>query len=97
MEKYSAIKDMFYGNRGRHDSFKIKNEEKSVLNVIANYEELLLKKISKNPETLEIYNKLDNAISELSCIENERSYIEGFRFGFLMAIDIFEIYAVDET
>jgi hypothetical protein len=40
---------------------------------------------------LETYKKLDNAISELTCIENEHYYTEGFRFGFLMAMDIFEI------
>ena len=28
MKKYSAIKDMYYGNRGVHDKFKIENEEK---------------------------------------------------------------------
>ena len=43
MKKYSAIKDMYYGNRGAHDTIKI---------------------------------------------ENEHYYIEGFRFGFLMAMDI---------
>ena len=91
MKKYSAIKDMYYGNRGVHDKFKIENEEKSVLDVIIKCEDTLLKKLNQNPEILEIYKKLDNAISELTCIENERYYIEGFKFGFLMAMDIFEI------
>ena len=91
MVKYSAIKDMYYGNRGVHDKFKIGNEEKSVLDVIIEYEEVLLQKLSKEQDVLQIYKKLDSAISELTCIENERYYIEGFRFGFLMAMDIFDI------
>ena len=91
MKKYSAIKDMYYGNRGVHDKFKIENEEKSVLDVIIEYEEVLLQKLSKEQDVLQIYKKLDSAISELTCIENEHYYIEGFKFGFLMAMDIFDI------
>ncbi len=91
MKKYSAIKDMYYGNRGVHDKFKIESEEQSVLDFVIKCEDALLKKLSKNPDILETYKKLDNAISELTCIENEHYYTEGFRFGFLMAMDIFEI------
>ena len=90
MKKYSAIKDMYYGNRGGHDTIKIENEA-VVLDDINECENLLLKKLSEKPEVLEIYKKLDNAIGELNCIENEHYYIEGFRFGFLMAMDIFNI------
>ncbi len=91
MKKYSAIKDMFYGNRGGYDTINIKNEEVLVLDVINESEELLLKKLNQKPDILEIYKKLDKAISELTLIENEHYYIEGFRFGFLMAMDIFDI------
>ena len=89
MKKYSAIKDMYYGNRGGLDTIKIKNEEMLVLDFINESEELLLKKLSQNPELLQIYKKLDDAIGELNLIENEQHYIEGFRFGFLMAMDVF--------
>ena len=91
MKKYSAIKDMYYGNRGVHETIKIENEEKLVLSAIIKNEELLFKKLSKKPKILKIYKKLENAIDELTLIENERYYIEGFRFGFLMAMDVFEI------
>lgn len=88
MKKYSAIKDMYYGNRGAHDTIKIENEEVIVLDVINECEDLLLKELNQMPKILEIYKKLDDAIGELTCIENEHYYIEGFRFGFLMAMDI---------
>lgn len=71
MKKYSAIKDMYYGNRGRFDTIKIKNEEMLVLDVINESEELLSKKLSQNPELLQIYKKLDDAIGELNLIENK--------------------------
>ncbi|MBO5851914.1 MAG: hypothetical protein J6R29_06245 [Clostridia bacterium] len=91
MKKYSAIKEMYYGNRGSYDTIKIKDNETLVLNVINESEELLLKKSSQKPEILKIYKKLDNALGELNLIENEHYYIEGFRFGFLMAMDVFDI------
>lgn len=91
MKKYSAIKDMFYGNRSGFDSIRIKNEEVSVLDVINESEELLLKELSLKPEILEIYKRLDNALGEFNLIENEHYYIEGFKFGFLLAMDIFDI------
>jgi hypothetical protein len=58
--------------------------------VINENEEILLKELSKKPEILEIYKKLNNALGELDLIENEHYYIEGFKFGFLMAQDIFD-------
>ena len=91
MKKYSAIKDMFYGNRSGFDSIRIKNEEVSVLDVINENEELLLKELSLKPEILEIYKRLDNALGEFNLIESEHYYIEGLKFGFLLAMDIFDI------
>ena len=91
MKKYSAIKEMYYGNRGGFDTIKNKNEEMLVLDVINEKEELLLNKLKQKPELLEIYKKLDEAIGELALIENESNYIEGFKFGFLMAMDVFDL------
>ena len=82
---------MYYGNCGGNGNVKIENEEKLVLDVIIECEEILLKKLSQKPEILEAYKKLDVAMGELACIENERSYAEGYKFGFLMAMDIFDI------
>ena len=91
MKKYSAIKEMYYGNRGGLDTIKIKNDVTLILDAINESEELLLKKLNHKPEILEIYKKLDSAIGELTLIENESYYIEGFKFGFLMAMDVFDV------
>ncbi len=88
--KYSAIKEMFYGNRGQHDTIKIEDEDVEVLDTIIECEDILKDKLKDNPEILDIYTKLDNAISELNLIEIEHYYIEGFKLGFLMAMDIFD-------
>ncbi|MBQ9781740.1 MAG: hypothetical protein IJW26_00985 [Clostridia bacterium] len=82
---------MFYGNRGNLENIKFDNKEVVILDVINENEEILLKELSKKPKILEIYNKLNNALGELDLIENEHYYIEGFKFGFLMAKDIFDV------
>ena len=91
MKNYSAIKEMFYGNRGNLENIKFDNKEVVILDVINENEEILLKELSKKPKILEIYKKLNNALGELDLIENEHYYIEGFKFGFLMAKDIFDV------
>lgn len=89
MVKYSAIKDMYYGNRGQHENVRIKNEDIQVLDTIVECDENLRKKLTANGEVLKIYQRYSDAMMELNCIENEHCYIEGFKFGFLMALDVF--------
>ena len=89
MKKYSAIKEMFYGNRGQNDTIQIEDEDVKVLDVIIECDDYLRDKLSSTPELLEKYKKFDDAVSELGLIENEHYFAEGFRFGFLMAMDVF--------
>ena len=90
MKKYSAIREMFYGNRGQNDTIQIEDENVKVLDVIIECDDYLRDKLSITPELLEKYKKFDDAKSDLSSIENEHYFAEGFRFGFLMAIDVFD-------
>lgn len=89
--KYSAIKDMFYGNRGQHDNVIINKNDLKILDSVIKFDDTLRDKLKTSPEILEIYNEFDNAVSELNSIENEHYYIEGFKFGFLMAMDIYNL------
>ena len=90
MKKYSAIREMFYGNRGQNDTIQIEDEDVKVLDVITECDDYLRDKLSSTPDLFEKYKKFDDAISELGLIENEHYFAEGFRFGFLMAIDVFD-------
>ena len=90
MGKYSAIREMFYGNRGQNDTIQIEDEDVKVLDVITECDDYLRDKLSSTPDLFEKYKKFDDAISELGLIENEHYFAEGFRFGFLMAIDVFD-------
>jgi hypothetical protein len=89
MIKYSALKEMYYGNRGQYDTVIIEKADLKILDTIVECDDMLRDKLKERPELLEIYNKFDDALSELNSIENENFYIEGFKFGFLMAIDVF--------
>ena len=90
MSKYSAIREMFYGNRGQKDTVQIEDEDVKVLDDIIECDDYLRDKLSSTPELLEKYKKFDDAVSELGLIENDHYFAEGFRFGFLMAMDVFD-------
>ena len=90
MKKYSAIREMFYGNRGQNDTIQIEDEDVKVLDVIIECDDYLRDKLSSTPDLFEKYKKFDDAVSELGLIENEHYFAKGFRFGFLMAIDVFD-------
>lgn len=88
MEKFSAIKQTYYGNCGVIERVKLTTEEREIANEISVLEKFIIEKIKGDAELTKAYMKIDDKLTELSCIENERSYIEGFRFGFLMALDV---------
>ena len=88
MKNYSAIKEMFYGNRGNCESIKVSKEEKDVLAKVSENEEEFLSLIKKDIKLVETYNKLNAQIGEMGALNSATAYEEGFRFGFLMAMDI---------
>ena len=88
MENYSAIKEMFYGNRGNYDSIKLSIEGKNALDKVVETEESFIKMLNDKPQIIEAYKNLNARINEMNATNFEDAYIEGFRFGFLMALDI---------
>lgn len=90
MGKYSAIREMYYGNRGQHDTIVIEREELNNLDTIVKSEELFREELEKIPNLLKLFNDYQEGVFDLNAIENQHYYAEGFRFGFLMAMDIFD-------
>ncbi len=88
MKNYSAILEMYYGNRGSYDTLKPTKEEKIKLNKICSIEKEFLTTLTSNKNAINLYKKLDDAVTELNALNIENSYVEGFRFGVLMAIDV---------
>ena len=90
MGKYSAIKEMFYGNRGNHESMILSKEEREVSNEAGELESALLNELKKTPDLIKLYEKLRDRELETCALNLESTYSEGFRFGFLMALDVLE-------
>lgn len=90
MKNYSAIKEMFYGNRGNCESINVSNEENTILTKVVERENEFLNLIKNDNKLIEIYHKLSAEIGEMSALHSASAYEEGFKFGFLMALDIFK-------
>lgn len=90
MKNYSAILEMHLGNRGSYDSIKPTKLEMDKLEKIVSLENEFIDKLGVNSELKVLYNNLDDKISELNVLSIENAFCEGFRFGFLMAIDVFD-------
>ncbi|MBR3804074.1 MAG: hypothetical protein IKJ14_01835 [Clostridia bacterium] len=90
MKNYSAISEMYYGNRGGGENLICSNNEKESLTKLVKIENEFIEKIREDKSLLNIYNTLSNEQSELTALTMESVYKEGFRFGFLMALDVLD-------
>lgn len=88
MQNYSAIKEMFYGNRGNYESVNLSAEEKSLLAKVVEIEGKFLKLIKNEDKVIDLYDELNAQVGELHALNFASAYEEGFRFGFLMALDV---------
>lgn len=88
MKKYSAISEMYYGNRGSCGNINLNEEENESLTRLIDRENKFLEKIKNNKPVLDAYEKLSDEQCEQNALNNEHFYKEGFKFGFLMALDV---------
>ena len=88
MKNYSAISEMYYGNRGNAESITASKQEKESLGKLIEIENSFLKVIINDETLLDVYKKLQDEQNNQSALNFETAYKEGFRFGFLMAMDI---------
>lgn len=88
MEKYSAIKDMYYGRRG--DGQLIKPSEEYHKKVGEQYEiaERLKEKLKDDEEGLELLDKMFWVSAGAESEAVDQHYREGFSFGVLMGLEI---------
>ena len=90
MKNYSAISEMYYGNRGNAENITTSIQEKESLSKLIEIENSFLKAISNDETLLDVYKKLQDEQNNQSALNDETAYKEGFRFGFLMAMDILD-------
>ena len=88
MEKYSAVKDMYYGRRG--DGQLIKPSEEYHEQATKQFEiaEKLKEKLKEDKEGLELLDQLFWASAGAEAAAVDQHYFEGFSFGLLMGIEV---------
>lgn len=84
----SAIEEMLFSNRGNLDSIKNSEEGERLLDEVVATDEALRAKL--DPEQTELLKKFQQAIDDASFQDNIEYYKEGFRFGFLLALDVLD-------
>ena len=84
----SAIKDMYEKRRGHYESVVHGEEYQKCLDEVIKCDDEMREALKKHPKLLELYQKSTNALDALSVAEEDDYYIEGFKFGVLMGLDI---------
>jgi len=90
MQNKSAILQMLNGRRGYREFIKPSKEYLKSLNEAAKNETELLAKLSTFPELLELYKKTCDSADASNDELVDTYYIEGFKFGFLMGMEVAE-------
>ena len=88
MEKYSAIVEMYRGNRGDSQRIKYGEEYWKCLHEYCDLAEKFRDELKKYPELLELWEKCEWASNEVNACGEEEQYREGFQFGLLMGLEV---------
>ena len=86
----SAIRQMFYVERGSFEKIKVSNKYVKVLGELADLDENFIKLIERDSKLLKLYKEVSEKQDELCAEDAYIHFAEGFRFGVLMGLDIAE-------
>ena len=81
---------MLYGKKGNCDTIKLTEDYSKLLDEVIKNEEQLSAKFSGNPELLALFRKHDDLLDHFRSETAIAHYIEGYKFGVLMGIEIAE-------
>ena len=84
----SAVEDMYEMKRGNYGSVEQSEQYKKCLDEVIKCDDEMREALRKYPKLLELYKKATDALDALSVVCADDHYIEGFRFGALMGLDI---------
>lgn len=85
MNKKSAIKEMFSGNRGTFDQVKLSNDYKEAEKKMYAAVDVFLEKLNK--EQRESFDKAYEHILDKNVEYATDHFVEGFKFGLLIGIE----------
>jgi hypothetical protein len=82
----SAIMQMYYGERGNYELTPFSEAYRERLKTYVLNDEKFRKALP--PDLLELHKKTTASLEALHAESVENNYLEGFRFGFLMGLDV---------
>lgn len=88
MSKKSIIKEMFSGKRGTYNHIILSEEYKEIENNMSIAVDAFLEKLT--PEHQKLFHDAYEFIGDKSAVYAEDHFVEGFKFGLLMGIEITE-------
>ncbi len=88
MKTEDAILQMFYGKRGTHEFIRPTAKHGKLVDNLIKSESALMEKLSAFPELTSLHQKFIEDLNEMFSEELDTHYVEGFRFGCLMGLDI---------
>lgn len=88
MKRKSAIMQMHYHERGSYEDVPCSNEYFKLLDEYVKNDSEIRAKLSNFPDLLELYKKANDSFEILNFEDEDNHYLEGFRLGVLMGLDI---------
>ena len=88
MKDKSAILQMYHQERGCYDSVPVSKQYLCLLDDVVREEQAMRKLLLQAPELLAQFDKTIAAIDKAELESLDSHYVEGFQFGFLMALDV---------
>lgn len=88
MKNSDTIREMIHGEKGKIENVKMSEEYSKLLQSFIDVDKEMKEKLKNSPEMLEKYNKAIDAFWAYSSEESTCFYIEGFRFGVLLGLEI---------
>ena len=90
MNKKSAILQMHHGLRGHFETITCSPTYLKLLHEVAKNDEEIREKLAEFPDLLSLYEKTNSSIDALHSEALDNYYVEGFRFGCLIGLDILD-------
>ena len=88
MKNVSAIRMMMFESKGSFETKRMGEAYQKALGELIERENAFLQDLKENGSLKESYEKLSDAVDEVSFQECVARYEEGFRFGVLLGLDI---------
>lgn len=91
MKRNSIIKKLYLGKNPLYASVPYSKKYERLLEEAIKYEKLMRSSLEKYPEILSLYEKTNEVIDDLNNQTVDEFYMEGFRFGVLLGMDIADV------